>query len=134
VPIDANSQHLPDPNLPQPNKLIKQYIDSTALKPNTHITHTTIPTATTQNIASSNKQIYQQLQQYQSPLIIATDASYKTHDPPKLTNKHNATAAMVIIAIQNQQQNDTWRTKTTIPLVTRIHALPQATTQQNSSP
>lgn len=126
-PFDSDSAHHPNTQLPEPHQIIKKHITSTRRNPHSTNTHTNTPYSTQKPIKTTDTQIYQLLNPLNSPLIIATDVSHQKH--PTQPNTYQAAAAIVIIAKQNlkcQQNKGRWQNKNTIPILTRIHGLPQS--------
>jgi len=78
-----------------------------------------------QTLLTTDQDLHNILKHYKSPLIIATDASYKPKTLPHAQQTHNATAALVMIAVDNRNPNQSWKDKATIPLMARLHHLPQ---------
>jgi hypothetical protein len=67
TPFDSNTPHLPQQQLPNPHKIIQNYLKSITLDPQDKDKHTKIPTATPQTIKTSDYKIYQHMAEQKSP-------------------------------------------------------------------
>jgi len=109
----------------QPQKQAQTHIQNARINFLSNKRHLNNQQNDTQTLLTTDQELHNILKQYKSPLIIATDASYKPKTLPHAKQTHNATAAAVMIAVDNRHPDQSWKDKPTIPLLARLHHLPQ---------
>ena len=106
-----------------------------------HPSHKVIHSRVSLTLIASNNTILIHLKYYKSPIILATDGSY--HAPtatdtflspqPHTAITGRPATSVVVVAINNTTQDDTWFYKPIIPLLARVQPLPTANGTNPSS-